>query len=496
MRRLLLAIVAIAVCAGALYGYMAARRERTFRQLIDRGDAALAKDETFSAIESFSGAIALKNDAMLGYLKRGQAYRRRQLLDLPAHENRQPGKMDPAADAALRDLRRAAEIDPLAPKPLELLGDVNYTLLRYDRASEEYQKYIDLDDRSPRILYKLALAHYSARRPDRAIAALQKAIAIDDRFAEAYYLLGLCYRDRQDRDGALRALQTSVRLAPAMLHAREELADLYGTMTGRTTERLQQLEALLTFDPGPRRQVALGLAYLRAGEFDRAVTTLGRAAEQFPDRPYTYVALGRIWLEKAQPRADRVDLSKALEALQDAVGSDDSSEALTLFGRALMLSQSVDLAESVLQQATEKRPVDSQAFYYLADAAERRGHSDVARRALLDYRALEGDDPDGRHRAAFATRVADLSLRLGEAAEAVAWYQRAVEANGADVPLLIKIAQAHLQAGARDAAFATVQKALEKDPSNKDALALARRIRSVTVPFSDPRGPGAHPQGN
>jgi tetratricopeptide (TPR) repeat protein len=491
----MLGLVAVAVCAGALYGYMAARRERTFRQLIDRGDAALAKDDTFSAIESFSGAIALKNDAMLGYLKRGQAYRRRQLLDLPAQEVSQPGKMDPAADAALRDLRRAAEIDPLAPKPLELLGDVNYTLLRYDRASEEYQKYIELDDRSPRILYKLALAHYSARRPERAIAALQKAVGMDDRFAEAYYLLGLCYRDTQDRDGALRALQTSVRLAPAMIHAHEELADLFGRL-GRTESRLRELEALVTFDPGPRRQVALGLAYLRAGEFDRAVTTLGRAAEQFPDHPYTYVALGRIWLEKAQPRGDRVDLSKALEALQDAVGSDDSSEALTLFGRALMLSQSVDLAETVLQQATEKRPVDPQAFYYLADAAERRGHSDVARRALLDYRALDGDDPDGRHRAAFATRVADLSLRMGQAADAVAWYQRAVEANGADVPLLIKIAQAHLQAGARDAAFATVQKALEKDPLNKDALALARRIRPVTLPSSDPRGPGGHPQGN
>jgi uncharacterized protein HemY len=64
------------------------------------------------------------------------------------------------------------------------------------------------------------------------------------------------------------------------------------------------------------------------------------------------------------------------------------------------------------------------------------------------------------------------------------------------VPLLIKIAEAHLQAGARDAAFATVQKALERDPSNKDALALVRRIRPVTVPSSDPRGPGAHPQGS
>src|SRR5204863_4109644 len=211
--------------------------------------------------------------------------------------------------------RPAAEIDPLAPRPLELLGDVNYSLLRYDRAAEEYQKYIDLDDRSPRLLYKLALSHYSARRPERAIVALQKAVAIDDRFAEAYYLLGLCYRDTLNRDGALGALQTSVTLAPAMVHAREELADLYGRI-GKTEDRLRQLEALLSLDPGPRRQVALGLAYVRAGEFDRAVTTLGRAAEQYPDHPYTYVALGRVWLEKAQPRADRVDLSKALGALQ------------------------------------------------------------------------------------------------------------------------------------------------------------------------------------
>jgi hypothetical protein len=115
VKRLILAVLAIAVCSGALYGYLSARRERVFRQLIDRGDAALAKDDTFSAIEFFSGAIALKSDAMLGYLKRGQAYRRRQLLDLPPHDRPQAAKMDPASDAALRDLRRAAEIDPLAP---------------------------------------------------------------------------------------------------------------------------------------------------------------------------------------------------------------------------------------------------------------------------------------------------------------------------------------------------------------------------------------------
>jgi predicted Zn-dependent protease len=189
------------------------------------------------------------------------------------------------------------------------------------------------------------------------------------------------------------------------------------------------------------------------------------------------VALGRVWLEKAQPQRDRVDLGKALGALQEAVGTDDSSEALMLFGRALLLSRNVERAEAVLKQATERLPVDPLAFYYLADAAERRGHFQMARRALLDYRALEGDDPDSRRRAALAVRIADLSLQGGDAPGAVAWYQRALEVGGADVPLLVKMAEAQVRSGATAAATATIQRALEKDPANRDALALLARVR-------------------
>lgn len=476
MKRAFLATLAVFACAAAVYGYTAARRERTFRALVERGDAALARDDTFAAIESFSGAIALKDGSMLGYLKRGEAYRRRQQLDTGAKDSRQVPKFDPVADAAMRDLRRAAEIDPLAPRPRELLGDVNYALLRYDRAVEQYQRYIELDDRSPRVLYKLALAQYSAGRPRPAVSALQKAVVIDDRFAEAYYLLGLCFRDLQKRSDSLRALETSVRLAPAMIHGREELADLYGRI-GRVDDRIGQLEALLGLDPGPSRQVALGVAYARAGQFDRAITTLGHAAERYPDHAYTYVALGRVWLEKAQQHPDRVDLSKALGALQEAVGSDNSSEALMLFGRALLLSQNVELAEAVLQQASEKLPADPLAFYYLADAAERRGHYDAARRALLGYHALQGDDRDPRRRGAMAVRMGDLSMRTGDSVGAAVWYQQAIDATGADDSLLLRAAEADFANGAFDSARATAQKVLEKDPANRAAEALLRRMK-------------------
>ena len=44
-----------------------------------------------------------------------------------------------------------------------------------------------------------------------------------------------------------------------------------------------------------------------------------------------------------RPRHDRVHLSKALEALENAAGADDSSEALTLFGRALLMASTRSL---------------------------------------------------------------------------------------------------------------------------------------------------------
>lgn len=476
MKRVLLAVLALSVCAAGVYGYAATRRERNYRQFINRGDAALARDDTFAAIESFSGAIALKDNSMLGYLKRGEAYHRRHQLDAATRDPRQVSGLDPAADAAMRDLRRASELDPLAPRPMELLGDVNYALSRFDRAAERYQAYTKVDDRSPRVLYKLALAHYSAGRFLPAVGALQQAVGINERFAEAYYLLGLCYRDLQKPTASLRALETSNRIAPAMVHTREELADLYGRL-GRVDDRISQLELLAALDPQASRQVALGLAYARAGQFDRAVTTLGAAAEKHPDYPYMYVALGRIWLEKAHSRPDRVDLNKALGALQSAVGDADSSEALMLFGRALLLAQDEELAERVLKQATEKMPVDPLAFYYLADAAERRGHADVARRALFDYSALQRDRPDPQRRAALAARLADLSMQMGDGATAATWYQRAIETDGVNVSLLVRLAEAQFSSGLPDAARATVSRALERDPADREALKLRARLK-------------------
>ena len=457
MKRVLAGLLLLGLSAAGVYGYTLNERERSYRQLIADGDAALARDNTFAAVEAFSGAITWKPGAMLGYLRRGQTYRRR-------------GEYV----AAIRDLRRASALDPTATQPLEDLGDAYLadTPHRYGSAADRFQEYARLDPRAPRILYKLAFARFHEGKRPAAIDALQRALAIDDRVPEAHYLLGLCQRDAQQPELARAALEHAVRLQPTFLHAREELADLYGAM-GLTGDRLTQLAFLDAVDPAPSRAVALGLAYARAGQRDRAVTALAAATERYPDYAYAYVALGRVWLEIAQATGDRVALRKALGALEGAVGTDNSSEALTLFGRALLLTSDAETAERMLLDATKRRPADPLAFAYLADAAERLGHFTVARQALVDYDVLRGDT-DTRRRSAQAARLAELSLKVNEPGAAAAYFLRAAE-NG-DATFLARAADAQYRAGDLDAARATVAKALEKDPANTAALAIQRRL--------------------
>ncbi len=453
------AVTVALLLGGTAFAYVTLSKEREYRRLIEAGNAALAADQTFEAIEAFSGAIALKSDSMLAYLRRGETYHRQGQLQ-----------------AAERDLRRASRLDPTATRPLEQLGDVHFELLNYARAADRYADYVALDDRSPRLLYKLALSRYRAGNPAGSIEPLVRAVALDDQFADANYLLGVCLRETNHPEQAQRSLEKAVTLAPALIVAREELASLY-EQTGHMNQAIDHLEALSSLDPRPLRRIAVGLAQARAGRSNQAVLTLGQAIERYPESSGLYVALGRVWLEAAKGGKDRIALSKALEALQgNAASSDTGPEAQSLLGRALLQAGQVEMAERVLQQAATKLPADPQVFLDLADAAERLGHLADARTALLKHHALVGDDSSAVRQARLDMRVGELSLKLKDFPTAVHWLARAADATPS-ARLLAELAQAQLSAGQTDAARDTVARGLELEPRNRTLLAISRRLR-------------------
>jgi tetratricopeptide (TPR) repeat protein len=458
VKRVLLVMALLAITAvGAAVAYQSAAREREYRELMAQGDSAVASGDALAGIEDYSGAIVLRPDSMLSHLRRGETYRQR-------------GDLDNAA----RDFREASALDPTATRPLEQLGDILYQQQRYKAAIDAYEARLRLDDRSASIRYRIGLTHYRDHNLDAALAALRAASALDPQSADVHYLVGVCLREKGKPTEALTELGKAVQLSPGSVAAREELADLLGSLN-RHAEEIEQLDVLAALDSRLERRVAVGLAHARAGHLDLAVLTLGSALERAPDQPVLYGALGRVWLDIAETRSDRPDaIGKALEALARAASSPTAtSEVKTLYGRALRDDHQLDAAEQVLQQATERFPVDPTAFSELATVAEQLKHYDTARTALVSYNALVEDDVEFSRR---ALKIGVLSLSVDDPATAIAWLTRASAAAPDDLRTLVALAEAELKAGNRDAAQATLKRGLQLDPANIQLRGLSKRL--------------------
>jgi hypothetical protein len=194
-----------------------------------------------------------------------------------------------------------------------------------------------------------------------------------------------------------------------------------------------------------------------------------------PGQPVVYRALGQVWLDRAQAHDDPVYLNKALEALaRGASNPEATSDILTLYGRALLLDGQLDAAERALQQASTRYPLEPASLALYATVAERQGHLDASRQALIDYEGLVADDADTVQH---AMRIATLSVKLNDFPTAVSWLERTLRMMPEDVRVLAQLADAQIRAGDVPAAQTTIARGLGKDPSNRALLTLSRRAR-------------------
>jgi Flp pilus assembly protein TadD len=371
-RPVIVITVVAALGAATVQAWSDVRQARAFRRLLAEGDAALGRGETSAAIEAFSGAVVLRPQSMLPYLKRGDTYRRQGQLD-----------------SAERDLTQAQALDPTAPQPLELAGDVRMTRGDAAGAVTPYRAYLALDDRAPRLQYKLGLALYRSGDPAAAADAARHALALDPNLAEAHQLLGVAALAQGRTDEAAAALTRALKLQPASDATRATLVDLYAAQE-RTRDETAQREALATLDAArPEGLVSLALAQLRHGRSDAAVATLARAAERFPGSPVVANATGRLWLDLAETTGDSPAIQQAIGVLAPAAARENaSSETLALYGRALLLNGDLKPAQATLLRATTRFPIERNAFLQLSAAEARLGHREAARVALARHAAL------------------------------------------------------------------------------------------------------------
>jgi tetratricopeptide (TPR) repeat protein len=435
--------------------------DRQYQQLMTQGEAALQSGQSYVAVEIFSGALALRPGSMAAYYRRGEAYRD-QHLD----------------ERAIRDLREAARLAPNAPEPLVALGRLFDDRGSPAEAAEWYRQAADrLRDADPTLLYTLAMALYRSGSPAAALEPLRRALARDEGVAEAHYLLGLVYRDAQNIEAATASLEQAVRLAPGLVAAHEELADIYREQ-GRSGDEQAQLAILATLDPQPDRRIALALADIRRQDPDHALVILEHESALSPHDSRIQLAIGRALLARSERTGDRASARRALSALERALGGTaPRSEGLALFGRALYLSGDAAAAERMLQEAVATSPVDPEAFQFLADAAESLTHSAIARDALLDLDVLEGDAASVEVRGARARRLGALSLSLNDPRAALTYLTQANDAGWSDAPTLGLLARARWQTGDQAGARAALAAALALNADDRDLRRLTRTIR-------------------
>jgi tetratricopeptide (TPR) repeat protein len=433
MRRHILTVLLLAAGVAAVLAATRVQREQDYQRLLLEGDRALSGGDLSAAVEAFSGAVTLRPDSMLAYLRRGEAYRRRGADDL---------------SSALRDLRTAAILDPTAPSPHEGLGDVFMARDNALRAVEHYRESVNLDERSARVQYKYALALYRTGRIDLALRALSMAGPLDPRLAEVPYLRGLCLIEAGRHQEAQAALVQSLNVNQDLTAAREALAGLSRTL-GRLNEEQSHLTVLVRLEPDrPDRHLALGRAYARAGRTDLAVTTLSQAASRFPTESAVYSALASVWLGQAVAQGDRIALQKGVEALRQAgpAGASDSA-LLTQMGAAWLRLREPRRALRSFEQATAVFPIDPTAHARLADTAERLGMWTVARDALRQAHALASDPAGAPAARARLIRLGDLSMKIGDPLAAREWFLRASTTTPPDALLAARISAAEQAIG-------------------------------------------------
>lgn len=448
--------VTLVAAVAAVLAVVSVRTDREYARLVAAGDAALAGTDLAGAIEAYTGAITLNADSMAAHLKRGLAYR-------------QQGELE----AALRDLRRASELDPTSPRVFEWQGDVQLQLGRFARAAERYAQSIGLDDRQPDVHYKLAVARYREGRAGAAVDPLRRAVALAGGHAQAHYLLGVCLRDLGRLDEAAAVLDAAARLAPGLVAVREARADVFQAR-GQTARAVDELNALAALEPDrPERAVAVAAAYARAGRTDAAVLALGRASERFPEAAAVYTTLGGVWLRLAD-EGDTVALDKALAALTRATAAPDATSAShALLGRARLRAGQIEGALDALRTATGLTPVEPQAYRDLATALERRKDWAGARDALARFAALEAGTAAA---GAVTVQIGDLSMRAGDPHAAAYWFERASGELGPSPALALRRAEAELSRGDRERAAAAVTDGLALDASHPGLRALARTL--------------------
>lgn len=360
---------------------------------------------------------------------------------------------------ARKAFERSAAISPDYLPAAEKLIDFELADKQYPAAMGRAQQQIDKDPKRAQAWALRAKVYLAQRDFAHAEPDLAKAIEIDPKFEAASLLLAQLYLAVNKQDQAIQKLNAFAeqnKSIPALVL----LASIHEKEKNYAAAR-DAYEKLLAIN-GNNALALNNLAVVYSehlDQIDKALDLARRARTNVPNNPSFADTLGWIMFRKG-------DFRNALPLLQEGAAKlTDNPEVQYHLAMAQYMLGNESAARTGLQKAVQMPsafPQKDEAQQRLAILTMDAKTGDV--RAALDaYLQKQPRDPVA------LTRLARLQARDGSADQAIATYQKAIDANPAFAPALRDLALANLAKGVDDSkAFDIAGKARQAYPDDAE----------------------------
>jgi len=365
------------------------------------------------------------------------------LADLRLREAGGNGKMSPAETAAITEfLERAVRSEPDA-HTLSRAGDYFVVFGRIDRAVDLYTRALDLKPGLEGVRERLAACLLQSGNPSEAITLLEDNIKSNPLDLRSYDLLGKIYWESGDLPRALSKFRQSLLIADPTPRRYEDVIRL-SFLTNDPKSALDfSLEAEKAFPESVEFTMYRAVALSEKNEHEGAMKAFEEVVVQAGvSRPDLLDAEFYFTYGVAAEKAGRI--AKASQIFLQSIQLDPAGSAKACNYLGYMWAdrnENLDEAEKLIRRALKLDPGNGSYLDSLGWVLFRKGQYEEALTHLLSAAAaLETPDP------IVWDHIGDTYEKLGKIAEAVLYWQRALQIDPANEFLTGKLGKNAAQA--------------------------------------------------
>ena len=302
-------------------------------------------------------------------------------------------------------------------------------------------------------------------RIEQALAAANRAKSLNDNLPEVHSILGSVYTATGRNAEAVAELKRAVELAPNSGEDNVRLGRAYMVM-GQKTEALQAFQRAVDVNPNSWFNYnMLGAAYFQSGDDEHALDAFQHVTELQPNVVQGWANLGAIEYHLGK-------WNESIAAFKKALKLKPSATAYANLGTSYFFLGQYDEARTNFEKAAEMSPQRADLVGNLADCYRELGQRDKAnatydRAISLALQSLQTNPRDAKSLAYLGLFYAEK----GDTAKGLEFIRRAREVDPADNTFLYKEAVINTLANRMREALHSLQEALSKGYSVREAFA-------------------------